>query len=109
MMKSQDYIINDTILEQYHIINAYVIEGLNRLTNTKSKHHTDHRRKETRIPISEKVALTLDEAAEYSNIGIHRLREMINDKKNDMFIRVGAKNLVKRRRLDEFLENAAVI
>ena len=108
MMKSQDYIINDILLEQYHIINAYVIEGLNRLTNTKSKHHTDHRRKETRVPISEKATLTLDEAAEYSNIGIHRLREMVNDR-NDMFIRVGVKNLVKRRRFDEFLENAAVI
>lgn len=107
-MKTFDYLINDTLLENYHIWNTFTMKLRSRLDG-KTEGFANRRRKETRIPISEKVALTLDEAAEYSNIGIHRLREMINDKKNDMFIRVGAKNLVKRRRLDEFLENATVI
>ena len=32
------------------------------------------------IPICEKVALTLEEAAEYSNIGIHKLRQISDEK-----------------------------
>ena len=32
-----------------------------------------------KIPIAEKLALTLEEAAAYSNIGINKLREITNE------------------------------
>ena len=32
-----------------------------------------------KVPIAEKLALTLEEAAAYSNIGINKLREIKND------------------------------
>ncbi len=105
-MNTMDYLYKDILFEKFTLINGY-ISKFQRKVDVKVN-HKNHRRKETRVPISEKATLTLDEAAEYSNIGIHRLREMVNDR-NDMFIRVGAKNLVKRRRLDEFIENATVI
>ncbi len=56
------------------------------------------------VPIWEKSNLTLAEAALYSGIGINRLREL-SDKQNCSFVLwVGSKRLIKRKKLDEFLE-----
>ena len=56
------------------------------------------------VPIWEKSNLTLAEAALYSSIGINRLREL-SDKQNCSFVLwVGSKRLIKRKKLDEFLE-----
>ncbi len=56
------------------------------------------------VPIWEKSNLTLEEAAAYSGIGTSKLRE-ISDRKNCEFVLWnGAKRLLKRRKLDEYLE-----
>ena len=56
------------------------------------------------VPIHEKSNLTLEEAAAYFNIGINKLRE-ISDSGNCPFVLwVGNKRLIKRRKLDEYLE-----
>ena len=55
------------------------------------------------IPIWEKSNLTLEEAAAYSGIGTTKLRE-ISDKKNCGFVLWGGKRLLKRKKLDEYLE-----
>lgn len=61
---------------------------------------------EKRIPIWEKLNLTLTEAAEYSNIGINKLRE-ISDQDNCPFVLwVGNKRLIKRKPFDTYLERA---
>ena len=61
---------------------------------------------EKRIPIWEKLNLTLTEAAEYSNIGINKLRE-ISDQDNCPFVLwVGNKRLIKRKPFDAYLERA---
>ena len=61
---------------------------------------------EKSIPIWEKLNLTLTEAAEYSNIGINKLRE-ISDQDNCPFVLwVGNKRLIKRKPFDTYLERA---
>ena len=58
------------------------------------------------IPIWEKSNLTLDEAAAYSGIGINKLR-MITDNEDCSFVLwVGSKRLIKRRKLDEYIDNS---
>lgn len=55
------------------------------------------------IPIWEKYALTLDEAASYTNIGINTLRELANNPQNNFVLYVGKKRLFKRKLLEEYL------
>lgn len=56
------------------------------------------------IPIWEKSNLTLEEAAAYSGIGINKLRKLSNDDQCPFVLWIGAKRLIKRRQLDEYLE-----
>ena len=58
------------------------------------------------VPIWEKVNLTLEEAAAYSNIGIYKLREITNDEHCGFVLYVGNKRLIKRRPFDQFIESA---
>ena len=57
------------------------------------------------VPIWEKSNLTLKEASAYSGIGINKLREMTEDESCDFVLFVGSRRLIKRKRLDAFLEN----
>lgn len=56
------------------------------------------------VPIYEKSNLTLDEAAAYFNIGVNKLRELTEMKNCSFVLWVGNKRLIKRRKLDEYLE-----
>ena len=58
------------------------------------------------VPIWEKSNLTLEEAAAYSGIGINKLREITNERGCNFVLFVGTKRLIKRRRLDAYLETA---
>ena len=58
------------------------------------------------VPIWEKAALTLEEAASYSGIGINKLREITNEQNCDFVLWVGSKRLLKRKGLDRYLEKA---
>lgn len=57
------------------------------------------------IPIWEKVNLTLPEAAELFNIGINSLREKTNEPNCQFVIFKGTQRLIKRKKLEEYLEN----
>lgn len=56
------------------------------------------------VPIYEKSNLTLEEAAAYFNIGINKLREITESENCPFVLWVGNKRLIKRKRLDEYLE-----
>ena len=56
------------------------------------------------IPIWEKSNLTIDEAAAYSGIGQNKLREISDDDHCPFVLWVGAKRLIKRKKLDEYTE-----
>ena len=58
------------------------------------------------IPICEKNNLTLEEATAYSCIGINKLR-MLSDKEDCEFeLWIGTKRLIKRKKLDEYIERS---
>lgn len=56
------------------------------------------------VPIWEKANLTLEEAAEYTGIGINKLREISDDPNYDYVLWNGSKRMLKRERLARFLE-----
>ena len=60
------------------------------------------------VPIWQKANLTLEEAAAYTGIGINRLRTLTNEHES-LVIFIGRKRLIKRRKLDEYLDKASVI
>ena len=63
-------------------------------------------RKKLEIPIWEKSNLTIEEAAEYSGIGIIKLREMTERSDCPFVLWVGRKRLIKRREFDEYIVKA---
>ena len=67
-------------------------------------HQQDGGTKSRQVPIWEKSNLTLEEAAAYSGIGINKLREMSDSKDCTFVLWNGTKRLLKRRRLDEYLD-----
>ena len=58
------------------------------------------------VPIWEKVALTVEEAAEYSNIGINKISTMLNEISCPFVLRVGNKRLVKRKEFEHYIEKS---
>ena len=62
------------------------------------------------IPIWEKQNLTIQEAAEYSNIGINKLYSMIKDPFCPFILRVGdKKTLIKKKAFDDYIANSVEI
>jgi hypothetical protein len=56
------------------------------------------------IPIWEKLNLTIEEAAVYSGLGIHKIRELMNEKDCDFVLRVGTgKNLLKKAKFERYI------
>lgn len=58
------------------------------------------------VPIWEKSNLTLEEAAAYTGIGIGKLRELTNDDNCKFVLWVGSKRLIKRKLLDQYIQEA---
>lgn len=56
-----------------------------------------------RVPIPQKVTLTIKEAAEYSNIGINKLENLLRAPRCSFVLYVGNKKLVKRREFEKFI------
>lgn len=56
------------------------------------------------IPIWEKSNLTIEEAAAYSGIGINKLRKLTESEQCSFVLWNGTKRLIKRRKLDEYMD-----
>lgn len=62
------------------------------------------------IPIWEKALLTVEETAEYSNIGLNKIRELLNQPGCTFAFFVGkGKCLVKRREFEKFIDKTREI
>ncbi len=61
------------------------------------------------IPIERKLNLTISEAAEYSNIGLNKINEMLRNPMCDFVLYVGNRKLVKRKEFEEFLSKRTEI
>lgn len=57
------------------------------------------------IPVHCKIALTVPEAAAYSNIGQNRISNMLRTPNCPFALFVGNKKLVKRREFERFVES----
>ena len=62
-----------------------------------------------RVPIHLKTALTIKEAAEYSNIGINKIDRMLREPNCPLVLCVGTKRLVERKEFEIFLSEKLVI
>ena len=58
------------------------------------------------VPVWEKSNLTIEEAAQYSNIGQNKLRELTDNEECKFVLWVGTKRLIKRKLFDEYIEHA---
>lgn len=56
------------------------------------------------VPVWQKSNLTIEEAAVYTGIGVNKLRELSDSDSCDFVIWIGRKRLLKRKKLDEYLE-----
>lgn len=61
------------------------------------------------IPIHQKVALTIREAAEYGNIGINKIDSLLRMPGCSFVLFVGNKKLVKRKEFKEFISKKILI
>ena len=65
--------------------------------------------KVTSLPIDRKMLLSIREAAEYSNIGINKIDELLKQPNCPFVLYVGTKKLVKRKAFEEFIEGRVAI
>ena len=59
--------------------------------------------------MSEKYLLTIDEAAEYFNIGKNKLRDMIKEPCCNFVLFNGKKALIKKNRLESYLDETVYL
>ena len=62
-----------------------------------------------RLPIDRKMLLSIREAAEYSNIGINKIDEMLKQPNCPFVLFVGTKKLVKRKAFEEYIDGKVAI
>lgn len=61
------------------------------------------------VPIKDKLNLTIEEAAAYSNIGTGRIREMVGNPRCPFVLIVGSKRLIKRKEFEKYISNIVEI
>lgn len=61
------------------------------------------------LQIDRKMLLSIREAAEYSNIGINKIDEMLKRPNCPFVLFVGTKKLVKRKAFEEYIEGRVAI
>ena len=77
---------------------------LNLITNQEYKESKFYKKEQAQVvPIKDKVALTIREAAEYSNIGINKLESLLRSPRCPFVLYVGKKKLVKRKEFEKFI------
>lgn len=61
------------------------------------------------VPIEKKMNLTVREAAEYSNIGINKIADMLRNPMCNFVLYIGNKKLVKRKEFEQYLSTVREI
>ena len=69
-------------------------------TNKNKKNDPDM----SRVPLWKKMNLTVEEAAEYSGIGVSKIKEISNQKNCPFVLWNGTKRLIKRKQFEDYLE-----
>ena len=91
--------------------NMKVIGSMDGMTTTVSENSADDILKNTHIviPVQNKVALTISEAAAYSNIGENRINNLLKTPNCPFVLFVGNRKLVKRREFEKFIEGRLIV
>lgn len=58
------------------------------------------------VPIKDKLNLTIEEAAAYSNIGVNKLRSMADEPSCPFVLYIGKRKVIKRKTFERYLEKA---
>lgn len=61
------------------------------------------------IPIWEKMNLTVEEAAMYSNIGVNKIDDMAKSPGCPFVLYIGRKKLIKRKEFEKYIEKSLEI
>lgn len=61
------------------------------------------------VNLSEKLLLSINEASEYSGIGVTKVRELIKTSCRNFVIFNGNKQLIKRKEFEEWIEQQTEI
>lgn len=61
------------------------------------------------VPIHLKLALSIKEASEYSNIGINKIDAMLKQPNCPFVLYVGSKKLVKRKEFEAYISSKLII
>ena len=61
------------------------------------------------LPIDRKMLLSIREAAEYSNIGINKIDELLKQPNCPFVLFVGTKKLVQRKAFEAYIEGKVAI
>ena len=64
---------------------------------------------ESKLPIHQKMLLTIREAAEYSNIGINKIDSMLKQPNCPFVLYVGTRKLVKRKEFEAYIRDNLII
>ena len=60
-----------------------------------------------KVPIWEKYALTIREAAEYFHIGEKRMRKIVEkNRESDFVVMLGNRAMIKRKSFEQFLDSS---
>ena len=70
---------------------------------------TNQNQQVTSLPIDRKMLLSIRETAEYSNIGINKIDELLKQPNCPFVLYVGTKKLVKRKAFEAFIEGRVAI
>lgn len=62
-----------------------------------------------RLPIDRKILLSIRETAEYSNIGINKIDEILKQPNCPFVLFVGSKKLVKRKAFEAYIHGKVAI
>lgn len=58
-----------------------------------------------KVEIKDKILLTVEEAAAYSNIGLNRIDSMTREPKCPFVLHIGRRKLVKRKEFERYLSS----
>lgn len=61
------------------------------------------------VPIHLKLTLSIEEASEYSNIGINKIDAMLKQPNCPFVLYVGSKKLVKRKEFEAYISSKLII
>ena len=63
------------------------------------------RKVNNKVPIWEKMNLTIEEASAYSNIGTCKLHDLTNQPRCPFVLYIGRKKLIKRKEFEKYIES----